>query len=51
MEAIRTVYSSNPILPSSLNVEIAVDILETEEVIFILVTNKKGKRSVFSLFY
>ena len=51
MEAIRTVHSPNPIPTPSLDVGIVVDVLEAEEVTFILVTNKKGKRKtkVFSL--
>ena len=44
MEAIRIVYGPNSILPFSPDIEIAVDTPETEEIIFILVTNKKGKR-------
>ena len=44
VEAIRTVYGPNPILTSSPNVEMAVDVLEAEKVILTLITtNKKHK--------
>ena len=43
MEAIRTVYSSNPIPTPSLDVEMNIDAPEVEEVAFTLVTNKKRK--------
>jgi len=42
VEAMRTVYSSIPI-PTSSNVEMAVNALEIEEVAFTLVTNQKHK--------
>ena len=43
VEAIRTVYSSNPIPTPSPDVEMEVNVPEVEEVAFTLVTNKKGK--------
>ena len=50
VEAMRTVYSPNPIPTPSPDVEMDVDALETEEVTFTLVTNKKsrGKAKVSS---
>ena len=44
IEAMWTVYGSNPIPTSFPNIEMAVDIPEAKEVAFILVTNKKSKR-------
>ena len=43
---IKTVYGPDPILILSLDVKIAVDALEAEEVTFTLVTNKKNKGKV-----
>ena len=44
MEAIRTIYSPNPIPTPFSNIKIVVDTLEVKEVVFTLVTNKKSKR-------
>ena len=44
VEAMRTVYGSNPIPTPSPDVEMEVDVPEVEEVAFTLVTNKKSKR-------
>ena len=39
----RTIYNSNTILIPFSNIEMAVNILEAEEIAFTLVTNKKSK--------
>ena len=44
MKAMKTIYSSDLVLISSSNIEMAVNALEAEEVTFTLVTNKKYKR-------
>jgi len=51
VEAIRTVYGPDPILISSSNIEMAVDILEAEKVIFTLITNKKHKEKSKAPFF
>ena len=43
VEAMRTVYGPVPILTPSPDVEMAIDVLEVEEVAFTLVTNQKCK--------
>ena len=43
MEAMRTIYSHNSILILFSDIEMVVDIPETEKITFTLVTNKKGK--------
>ena len=43
MEAIKTTYSPNLVPISSPDIKIAVDIPETEEIAFTLVTHKKHK--------
>ena len=51
VEAIRTVYGSNPVLTPSSGVEMDVDAPETEKATFTLITNKKrdkGKAKVSS---
>ena len=40
----KTIYSSNPILTLSPDIEIIVDVPETKEVTFTLVTSKKSKK-------
>jgi len=51
VEAIRTVYGPNLIPTQSPDVKITVDVPETEEIAFTLVTNKKSKKKTkaFSL--
>ena len=44
IEAMRTVYSPNPISTPSPNVEMDVDVPDAKEVAFTLVTNKKGSK-------
>jgi len=44
VEVIRTIYGSSLVPTFSSDIEIAVDVPETEEVAFTLVSNKKYKR-------
>jgi len=44
VEAMRTIYGPDLILMFFPDVEMSIDVLEAEEVAFILVTNKKHKR-------
>ena len=40
----KTIYSPNPILTLSPDVEIIIDVPETKEVTFTMVTSKKSKK-------
>ena len=51
VEAIRTMYSPNFVPVFSSNTKIAVNVLEVEEVTFILVSNKKYKRKSKVFFF
>jgi len=51
IEVMKTIYSPNPILILSPDVEIIIDVPETKEVTFTLVTSKKSKKKGQSVFF